>query len=385
MPTSMPETGGRGRPHSDLGNEALGPRAVPPAHCKDERCEPKDGSRSPYIAACAEAGADYPVNVDWFTDRHFFLLAVGIYGLSMIYSVFLWRKGFREDNRINYLLLLVAFALHTTAMVKRGFSLNHCPVTNLYEATLFAAWTLVAMYLGVGIWPRLRFLGAFASPVLFGIGVFALMPSLDGARGSSPEEKSLLISLHAALLSLAYGAFGLSSVAALMYLTQEHNLKFHKLQAIFSRLPPIQRLETIVGRLLLAGFVLLTIGLGIGAYDLTRIGRTQIYRGDPKIVWSALVWLLYLGLLVMRWKFSQGGRRFALGTIGSFVFVLLTFWGSNLLSPLHNPQAPAARSEGTRTGIHQRAAGATMNPQEGKSRFNGSRFNALTFVTCRLS
>ena len=89
--------------------------------------------------------------VDWFTDRHFFLLAVAIYGLSMVYSVFLWRKGFREDNRINYLLLLLAFGLHTTAMVKRGFSLNHCPVTNLYEATTFAAWTLVAMYLAVGV------------------------------------------------------------------------------------------------------------------------------------------------------------------------------------------------------------------------------------------
>ena len=51
--------------------------------------------------------------MDWFTDRHFFLLAAGIYGLSMIYSVFLWRKGFRQDDRVNYLLLLLAFGLHT--------------------------------------------------------------------------------------------------------------------------------------------------------------------------------------------------------------------------------------------------------------------------------
>ena len=289
--------------------------------------------------------------VDWFTDRHFFLLAVAIYGLSMVYSVFLWRKGFREDNRINYLLLLMAFGLHTTAMVKRGFSLNHCPVTNLYEATTFAAWTLVAMYLAVGVWSRLRFLGAFASPVLFGIGVFALMPSLDAAHSSGPEVTSVWTSLHAALMSLAYGAFGLSSVAALMYLTQEHNLKFHKMQAIFSRLPPIQRLEAIVGRLLLAGFILLTIGLAIGAYDLARISDSHSHRGDPKIVWSGLVWLLYLGLLVMRWKFSQGGRRFALGAIGSFVFVLLTFWGSNLLSPLHNPRAPTGPKDPTQASI----------------------------------
>src|SRR5437870_708630 len=262
------------------------------AFMKDSVVSPKKALGD--IAPCACAAAYYRVIVDWFTDRHFFLLAVAIYGLSMVYSVFLWRKGFRQDNRVNYLLLLAAFGLHTTAMVLRGFRLNHCPVTNLYEATTFVAWTIDAVYLVVGLWARLRFLGAFASPVLFGIGVFALMPSLDVPHGIRPEAPDVWTSLHAALMSLSYGAFGLSCVAALMYLTQEHNLKFRKLQAIFSRLPPIQRLEAIVGRLLLAGFILLTIGLAIGAYDLARISDSHSHRGDPKIVWSGLVWLLYL-------------------------------------------------------------------------------------------
>src|SRR3974390_2186405 len=176
-------------------------------------------------AACTGPVQDYPVFVSWFTDRHFFMLAVVVYGLSMVHSVFLWRKGFRRHDHATYLLLLVGFALHTTAMLLRGFRLNHCPVTNLYEATIFAMWTIVAVYLVVGLWPRLRFLGAFASPVLFGIGVFALMPSLDGVRTVRPDLPVALTSIHAALLALAYGAFGLSSVAALMYLTQEHNLK----------------------------------------------------------------------------------------------------------------------------------------------------------------
>src|SRR5437868_6562286 len=138
--------------------------------------------------------------VDWFTDRHFFLLAVFIYGLSMVYSVFLWRKGFRQDNRINYLLLLGAFVLHTTAMFLRGFTLNHCPVTNLYEATTFIGWTIVTVYLVVGLWARLRFLGAFASPVLFGIGVFALMPGLDTTHAAAPQNLGVWTSLHAALM-----------------------------------------------------------------------------------------------------------------------------------------------------------------------------------------
>jgi HemX protein len=265
------------------------------------------------------------------------MLAVAVYGLSMVYSVFLWRKGFRRDDHVNYFLLLLGFVFHTRAMLLRGLSLNHCPVTNLYEATTFLLWTAVAIYLLLGLWPKLRFLGAFASPWLFALGVFALMPSLDATHSPRPELSPAWTSVHAALMSLSYGAFALGSVAAVMYLTQERNLKFHKLKAIFSLLPPIQRLEVTVSRLLFCGFILLTLGLATGVVDLSRVENPHAYRGDPKILWSALVWLLYLGLLVMRWRFAQGGRRFALGAIYSFVFVLLTFWGTNVLSPLHNP------------------------------------------------
>jgi len=171
------------------------------------------------------------------------------YGLSATYSIFVLRKGFREDNRINYLLLFAGFVFHTTAMFKRGFSLERCPINNLYEATIFIVWTIVASYLLTGAWARLRFLGAFASPLIFAIGVFALMPSLD-VHAARPTFTGGWSSLHKALILLAYGAFGLSSVAGLMYLTQEHDLKFHKLRAVLSRLPPIQRLELVTGRLL---------------------------------------------------------------------------------------------------------------------------------------
>ena len=269
------------------------------------------------------------------TDREFFALAVALYGLSVLYSIFLWRKGFRQDNRVNYCLLLLAAGLHTVAMFKRGFSLSRCPVNNLYEATTFIAWTIVAAYLVLGAWSRLRFLGAFASPVLFAMGVFALMPKLD-VHGPKPDFSGGWLSLHAALILLSYGAFGLSSVAGLMYLSQEHDLKFHKLRAILSRLPPIQRLELVMGRLLLTGFVLLTAGLVVGAVWL-QLPPGMYYLNDWKVLWSIFVWVLYLVLLVLHWRFAQNGRRFAWGAVGGFAFILLTFWGSYLLSNIHNP------------------------------------------------
>jgi len=253
----------------------------------------------------------------------------------MVYSVFLWRKGFRQDNRVNYLLLLLAFGFHTIAMILRGFLLNHCPVNNLYEATTFVAWTIVAVYLALGFWSRLRFLGAFASPGLFAIGIFALMPALDPRHGPKPEFSGAATSMHAALILLAYGAFGLASVASAMFLSQEHDLKFHKLRAVLSLFPPIQRLEVVTSRLVLAGFVLLTIGLAIGGH-LPRKEGVPFFQ-DAKVVWSAVLWALYFGLLLARWRFAQKGRRFAIGTIGIFAFVLLTFWGTNLLSPIHHP------------------------------------------------
>ena len=88
------------------------------------------------------------------TDRNYFALAVLGYGLSALYSVFLWRKGFRQDDRINYVVLALSFVFHTTAMVMRGFSLSSCPVNNLFEAMMFVMWTIVATYLVIGFFPR---------------------------------------------------------------------------------------------------------------------------------------------------------------------------------------------------------------------------------------
>ena len=253
----------------------------------------------------------------------------------MIYSVFLWRKGFRRDDRVNYILLLAAFLLHTIAMFQRGFSINRCPVNNLFEATMFFSWATTLVYLIVGLMRRFRFLGAFASPLLFAVGVFALMPPLDPPHGPKPEFSGALASLHAAMILLAYGAFGIGAAAAGMFLTQQHNLKFNKLQAVLSVLPPIQRLDIVATRVVLIGFVLLTIGLAAGGQLPRPEGVT--YWKDAKVLWSAVLWVLYAGLLFSRVKLDFAGRRFAIGAISVFSFVLLTFWVTNLLSPLHHP------------------------------------------------
>jgi HemX protein len=248
--------------------------------------------------------------VYWFTDRHFFLLALVLYGLSTLYAVFLWQKNFRRDDHVNYFLLLAGFALHTVAMFKRGLRLD-------------------------ALMPRLKFLGTFASPVLFAVGVFALMPSLDPPHGPQPDFSNWLTSLHAATILLAYGAFGLGAVAAVMFLMQQRALKTHKIRAVLSVFPSIQRLEMISTRLVLAGFILLTIGLEAGRHLARPEGVA--YFSDSKVIWSALLWLAYLELQVAHKFFGRSSRNFAIGVVGAFVVLLLTFWITNLHSSLHHP------------------------------------------------
>lgn len=262
-----------------------------------------------------------------------FAAAVVVYGLSMLYSVLLWRRGFSRDDHVLYGILALGAVLHTAAMFLRGFSFSRCPINNLYEATIFVAWTIVVAYLAIGCIQRLRFLGAFASPLLFAVGVFALMPALD-VQAARPVFSNGWESLHAALILLAYGGFGLSAVAASMYLMQERNLKLHKAKAILAFVPPIQRLELVTSSVVTTGFALLTAGLLVGSWWL-RKERGYFFSGDPKILWSVAVWLFYLGLLVGHRWFAQVGRRFAWAVVGSFAFVLLTFWSFNLLSGIH--------------------------------------------------
>ncbi len=270
--------------------------------------------------------------MSWLSDRQWFSVAVILYGVCLFYSVFLWRGGFRQGNRVNYFVLLAAFLPHTLALISRGFSLNQCPVTNLYEATAFVLWTITGSYLVIGLWPRLRFLGAFVSPLLFAASVFALMPGLD-QQSEKPAFINGTVSLHATLILLSYGTFALSATAGAMFLTQEHDLKFNKLRAILSLLPPIQRLDRITAALLFTGIGLLTAGLGMIPLLYSDSGPS--FQWDAKTIWSAIVWALYAGMALARLRANLQGRRFALGSLLVFAFVILTFWGTNLMSSTH--------------------------------------------------
>jgi len=78
-----------------------------------------------------------------------------------------------------------------------------------------------------------------------------------------------------------------------------------------------------------------TVGLVSG--ELLPRPEGKPYFSDPKVIWSALLWLVYLELIVARMFFGRSTRRFTIGVVVAFAFLLLTFRVTNLYSGLHHP------------------------------------------------
>ena len=137
-----------------------------------------------------------------------------------------------------------------------------CPLTNLFEVLIFLSWSIVLLYFVVGTAYRLSLLGVFTSPLAFIIQAFALIVPLDSPPG--PRARVIAqpwLETHAAISIIAYGAFALACVAGVMYLIQERQLKTHRFRRLFFQLPPIADLAVAINRLIITGFILLTIGL----------------------------------------------------------------------------------------------------------------------------
>jgi ABC-type uncharacterized transport system permease subunit len=173
---------------------------------------------------------------------------------------------------------------------------------------------MALFYLAIGTSYRLSLMGAFTAPVVLILQIAAMIlptSQVEPVRGVDPW-----IETHASLSLVAYGALGLSCIAGLMYLVQERQLKSRRPAAIFHDLPPVATLAATVRRLLLAGFVVLTISFAAGFLAHTPIPKV-------KICFSALIWLLYAGLLADSLSGRLGNRRTAQGAMLVFLLALL--------------------------------------------------------------
>jgi cytochrome c-type biogenesis protein CcsB len=259
---------------------------------------------------------------------------VVLYGLSTVaYLGYLIRQ--RDAlHRWGLGLLLLGFAGHTLLLVALLMRTGHMPVSTLRETLLFAGWTISGVFIAFQLRYRLRVLGVFAAPLAAAATVIAAqVPS--GDQAAQPLLKSLWLGAHVLFIFMGEAALALACGLGILYLLQERAIKRKKPGFFFRRLPSLELLDSSGYAGVIAGFVMMTIGLITGVVYAKMVwGR--FWSWDIKEVWSGITWLLYAALIHARLSVGWRGRKSAVMAIVGFAVVMFTFLGVNFFLAGHH-------------------------------------------------
>jgi ABC-type transport system involved in cytochrome c biogenesis permease subunit len=209
------------------------------------------------------------------------------------------------------------FLAHTIYVVMHGR-----PLSGGANSVLFLSWILATFYLYGSIHHRQFAWGVFVLPVVLGLALIAgVMPDGVETPAAPPPQLWAWVWLHFALFVL--GAVGLcvGFVASIMYLVQANKLKRKVPPGEGLHLLSLERLEEMNRRGINLAFPFFTGGLLIGILLLVHTGQFSWW--DPKVLSTALLWLLFVVLLFLRYGLHRRGRQLALGTIGAFGLLLV--------------------------------------------------------------
>lgn len=249
-------------------------------------------------------------------ERAFLVASTICFFFGFAYAMYALGARVLQPSRWNFVVMLTGFVLQSGFLHLRGKIVGRCPLTNLFEVLVFLSWAVVLLYFVVGSTYRLSLLGTFTAPLVFLLQTVAQLLPVAWEPAKAKPSAGFWQELHAAVSLVAYGAFALACVAGVMYLVQERLLKKHRMNSFFQNLPPIAVLAAAMQRVMLAGFVLFTVGL-VGGF---KAGSAPA----ATILMAVCVWLPYGLLIVARWTHRFSSRHIAWLSVAAFVVALST-------------------------------------------------------------
>lgn len=225
--------------------------------------------------------------------------------------------------------LLVAGALtHTFVVGMQTMEFGHVPVTNASSAMSTFVLLLVLAYLYTEMTTEERAMGAFILPLVVAMQAVPALHPMAEIRADVLQGP--LFGIHVSSLLFAYASFALACVIGITYVLLFKEIKAKHLGFFYARLPSLQVLDTMNQRVIVVGWVCLTIGLVVGAVWATTAPaydpRVQAMSlQDPKIFVALVCWAVYSFEVFAARRIGWGGRRTAYLSAVGFAIVLLNF------------------------------------------------------------
>lgn len=224
--------------------------------------------------------------------------------------------------------LLLGFGLHAALLypnIVTRYGLNFNIFNTLSLTTLF----FLGFFLLFSLYRPIISLGLLAAPTAF-IGLTA------GYFGRAAYEPltgiSFVLEAHIVLSLAAYCVLLMACIQAVILRLQIRELKHQSIHRFWvSRLPALQSMESLLFDMILLGFVLLSVALGLGignTYDLIA------QHVAHKFFFSLLSWLVFGWLIFGHYRYGWNGKRATNMTIYGFVLLAIGFFGSKAVLEL---------------------------------------------------
>ena len=137
--------------------------------------------------------------------------------------------------------------------------------------------------------------------------------------------------LHFLAAMLAYSLLTLSALQAIFMGFTENALHKRSLKRSLNSLPPLMVMETLLFRMLLLGFILLTLTVGSGVlFSEALFGKPLSI--DHKTLFAFASWGIFATLLVGRHAWGWRGKRALRWTLAGFSLLILAYVGSRFVA-----------------------------------------------------
>ena len=185
------------------------------------------------------------------------------------------------------------------------------------------AFLVVLLYLFIHWRYKLESLSVFIFPLVFVMTLVSTM-SNPVATWSNPLVRSVWLTVHIVLVLLGIAALLFTTVASLLYLFQERELKAKKPRKFYYRLPALGTLDDLISKSMGTGFVLMTLAV-IAASTWAFIEHKTDWIRQPAIDISFFTWGIYMVMVFLRTTAGWRGKKAAIMTVTVLGFSALTW------------------------------------------------------------
>lgn len=197
---------------------------------------------------------------------------------------------------------------------------------NLYNVISLTTLFMLFFYAAFSLYRPILTLGILATPL-------ALVGVLAGYGLDAPYRPihniAMTLQAHIVVSLAAYSVLFMAAVQAVMLRLQIRELKRPSIHKVWvAKLPALQSMESLLFDMIMVGFLLLTLSLGLGFADVTNLFTQHLVH---KTVFSVLSWLVFGALLVGHWRAGWRGMRAANMAIYGVILLAVAFIGTKFV------------------------------------------------------